>query len=46
MLKAKMQYFLKEGRRFLDNTNNNGLQAIMETSNIKIIDNNSIEKDY
>ena len=43
-VKGENAVFLKEGRRFLDNTNNNGLKAIMETSNIKVIDNNSIEK--
>lgn len=43
-MKGENAVIINEGRKFLENTNNNGLRAIMEKGNIEEIDDNSINK--
>lgn len=43
-MKGENAIILKEGQKFLQNTNNNGLRAMMEKGNIKRIDDESIEE--
>ena len=43
-MKGENAVIINEGRKFLENTNNNGLRAIMEKGNIEEIDDDSINK--
>ena len=42
--KGENAVFLKEGKKFLDNTNNIGLRAIINFNNIEELDDENIEK--